>query len=37
VTCAAYHTGELRYGGQAIRIDGGAAMPLERAPACFAL
>lgn len=37
VTCAAYHTGELRYGGQAIRIDGGAAMPLDRAPACFAL
>ncbi len=26
VTCAACHTGELRYGGQAIRIDGGAAM-----------
>jgi mono/diheme cytochrome c family protein len=26
VTCAACHTGELRYNGQAIRIDGGAAM-----------
>ncbi len=26
VTCAACHTGELRYEGQAIRIDGGAAM-----------
>ncbi len=26
VTCAACHTGELRYQGQAIRIDGGAAM-----------
>lgn len=37
VTCAAYHTGALRFGGQAIRIDGGAALPLERAPACFAL
>jgi mono/diheme cytochrome c family protein len=26
VSCAACHTGELRYNGQAIRIDGGAAM-----------
>ncbi|MGK9066493.1 di-heme-cytochrome C peroxidase [Stutzerimonas chloritidismutans] len=26
VSCAACHTGELRYQGQAIRIDGGAAM-----------
>ncbi len=26
VSCAACHTGELRYDGQAIRIDGGAAM-----------
>jgi hypothetical protein len=26
ITCAACHTGELRYNGQAIRIDGGAAM-----------
>ena len=26
VTCAACHTGELRYKGQAVRIDGGAAM-----------
>lgn len=26
VTCAACHTGELRYEGRAIRIDGGAAM-----------
>ncbi|XOC01793.1 di-heme-cytochrome C peroxidase [Pseudomonadota bacterium DY0742] len=26
VTCAACHTGELRYQGQALRIDGGAAM-----------
>jgi mono/diheme cytochrome c family protein len=26
VTCAACHTGELRYNGQAIRIDGGTAM-----------
>lgn len=26
VTCAACHTGELRYEGQTVRIDGGAAM-----------
>lgn len=26
ITCAACHTGELRYRGQAIRIDGGAAL-----------
>ncbi|MFZ5960540.1 di-heme-cytochrome C peroxidase [Pseudomonas knackmussii] len=26
ITCAACHTGELRFKGQAIRIDGGAAM-----------
>ncbi|MCU1717011.1 c-type cytochrome [Pseudomonas sp. 5P_3.1_Bac2] len=26
ITCAACHTGELRYKGQAVRIDGGAAM-----------
>jgi cytochrome c5 len=26
ITCAACHTGELRYRGQAVRIDGGAAM-----------
>jgi len=26
ITCSACHTGELRYNGQAVRIDGGAAM-----------
>ncbi|WP_220816020.1 di-heme-cytochrome C peroxidase [Pseudomonas paralcaligenes] len=26
ITCAACHTGELRYKGQAVRIDGGAAL-----------
>ncbi|TBV10158.1 di-heme-cytochrome C peroxidase [Phytopseudomonas dryadis] len=26
ITCAACHTGELRYRGQAVRIDGGAAL-----------
>lgn len=26
ITCAACHTGELRYQGQAVRIDGGAAL-----------
>ncbi|OPL21957.1 hypothetical protein B5L72_34875, partial [Pseudomonas aeruginosa] len=26
ITCAACHTGELRYQGKSLRIDGGAAM-----------
>lgn len=26
ISCAACHTGELRYNGQAVRIDGGAAL-----------
>ncbi len=26
ISCAACHTGELRYQGQAVRIDGGAAL-----------
>lgn len=31
ITCAACHTGELRYQGKSLRIDGGAAMQIGRA------